>query len=46
MEDINKEEAGQLVDPEDFGGGEEWYVVLTELQKAAILYLCQFVRAA
>ena len=27
VEDINKEEVGQLVDPEDFGGGEEWDVV-------------------
>ena len=27
MEDIDKEEVGQLVDPEDFGGGEEWDVV-------------------
>ena len=34
MEDVNEEEVGQLVDPEDLGWGEEGNVVLTELQKA------------
>ena len=27
MEDVNEEEEGELVDPEDDGGGEDGYVV-------------------
>ena len=49
MEDVNEEEVGQLVDPEDFGGGEKGDVVLTELQKVATLpdmSLCLFSSAA
>ena len=37
MEDVNKEEVGELVDPEDLSWGEEGNVVLTELQKAETL---------
>ena len=39
MEDVNEEEVGQLVDPEDFGGGEKWDVVL--VQSCKKWQLCQ-----
>ena len=45
VEDVNEEEVGQLVDPEDLGWGEEGNVVLTELQKAeAMPDKCKFSR--
>ena len=40
VEDVNEEEVGELVDPEDLSWGEEGNVVLTELQKAETLPVC------
>ena len=40
VEDVDEEEVGELVDPEDLSWGEEGNVVLTELQKAETLPVC------